>query len=40
MKDVTASVNGARMADSLLGMSFLQRLRVYQVDGDRLILRW
>lgn len=40
MKDVEASVNGAGMASSLLGMSFLSRLRGYQVDGDRLILRW
>jgi clan AA aspartic protease (TIGR02281 family) len=38
--DVEASVNGAPLAVSLLGMSFLRQLRGYEVDNDRLILRW
>ncbi len=38
-RDVRASVNGAPMATSLLGMSFLSRLSSYEVTGDRLTLR-
>ena len=38
--DVEASVNGAPLPVSLLGMSFLRRLRGYEVDDGRLILRW
>jgi aspartyl protease family protein len=38
--DVEASVNGAPLPVSLLGMSFLRRLRGYEVDNGRLILRW
>ena len=38
LNDVPASVNGAAMGRSLLGMSFLSRLSSYQVKGDRLIL--
>ena len=39
MYDVPAMVNGGEMAGSLLGLSFLDRLRSYEVRGDRLILR-
>lgn len=39
LRDLRASVNGADMAQSLLGMSFLDRLGGYEVRGDRLILR-
>jgi len=39
LDDVRASVNGAEMQRSLLGMSFLSRLGGYEVRGDRLILR-
>jgi clan AA aspartic protease (TIGR02281 family) len=35
-----ASVNGGPLPISLLGMSFLQRLRSYEVADGRLILRW
>ena len=37
--DVAASVNGAEMSESLLGMSFLSRLSGFEVSGDRLTLR-
>ena len=36
---VPASVNDSPMSDSLLGMSFLDRLSGYEVRGDSLILR-
>ncbi len=36
---VPASVNEAPMGSSLLGMSFLSRLRSYEVEGDSLTLR-
>ena len=39
VRDVRASVNGAPMAGSLLGMSFLDRLGGYDVRGARLTLR-
>lgn len=39
VRDVRASVNGAVMDRSLLGMSFLNRLRGFEVTGDRLILK-
>ncbi len=39
LDDVRASVNSADMNRSLLGMSFLNRLSGYSVDGDRLIMR-
>lgn len=39
LTDVKASVNGAPMGTSLLGMSFLGRLSAYEVTGDRLTLR-
>ncbi|MCF3628921.1 TIGR02281 family clan AA aspartic protease [Thalassospiraceae bacterium LMO-SO8] len=38
VRDVRASVNGADMKRSLLGMSFLGRLGGYRVDGDVLTL--
>lgn len=39
LADVAASVNGAEMSESLLGMSFLSRLSGLEVSGDRLTLR-
>jgi len=39
LADVAASVNGAVMSESLLGMSFLSRLSGFEVSGDRLTLR-
>jgi aspartyl protease family protein len=39
VRGVPAAVNGAPMRQSLLGMSFLQRLSSFEVAGDRLILR-
>jgi aspartyl protease family protein len=36
--NVTASVNGAEMDRSLLGMSFLNRLTSYEVRGNVLTL--
>lgn len=38
--DVDASVNASPLPLSLLGDSFLRRLRGYEVDDGRLILRW
>jgi aspartyl protease family protein len=38
LTDVRASVNPVGMGNSLLGMSFLGRLRAYSVSGDRLTL--
>ncbi|MCW9002853.1 MAG: TIGR02281 family clan AA aspartic protease [Rhodospirillales bacterium] len=38
LRDVRAHVNSAPMAQSLLGMSFLNMLSGYRVDGDTLIL--
>ena len=37
--NVRASVNGADMVTSLLGMSFLSRIGGYEVVGDRLTLK-
>ncbi len=39
IENVRASVNGAAMGRSLLGMSFLNRLSGYEVRDDRMILR-
>ena len=39
VRDVRASVNGAAMKRSLLGMSFLSRLSGYEVSGGRLVLK-
>jgi len=39
MADVRASVNGAPMRRSLLGMSFLSRLKGYDVSRETMILR-
>jgi aspartyl protease family protein len=38
--DLDASVNAAPLPVSLLGMSFLERLRGYRVEDHRLILEW
>jgi aspartyl protease family protein len=38
--DLPASVNEAPLGVSLLGMTFLKRLRGYEVEDDRLVLRW
>lgn len=38
--DLPASVNAAPLRVSLLGMTFLRELRGYEVENDRLILRW
>jgi aspartyl protease family protein len=38
LNDVEASVNGAAMEHSLLGMSFLKRFQSYNVQGDTLTL--
>ena len=39
LKNVRASVNGAPLNRSLLGMSFIGRLSSYSVSGDRLTLK-
>ena len=39
VRDVRASVNGAAMKRSLLGMSFLSRLSGYEVSRGRLVLK-
>ena len=39
-RDVPAMVNGAPMAVSLLGMSFLAGLPGWEAKGDRLLLYW
>jgi len=39
IRDVRASVNGAAMNSSLLGMSFLERLSGYEVRGNSLVLK-
>lgn len=39
-RDVAASVNDAPLSTSLLGISFLERLRSFEVRGDVMILRW
>jgi len=38
--NVPISINEAEMGSSLLGMSFLKRLRSYEVQDRRLYLRW
>lgn len=40
ISDLPASINGAPMPHSLLGMRFFNRLRGYQVDGETLTIRW
>ncbi len=40
LDDVRAAVIPKPMSMSLLGMSALERLDGYEVDGDRMILRW
>ena len=39
LRDVPASVNGAAMNRSLLGMSFLKRLKGFAISGDKLTLK-
>jgi len=38
LSHIPASVNGKWMSESLLGMSFLRRLKGYRVEGNRLVL--
>jgi aspartyl protease family protein len=38
--NVPVSINGAEMSSSLLGMTFLKRLKSYSFSGDKLVLRW
>ena len=40
LTDVPAVVNQAAMGSSLLGMSFLDRLRSYEVRDGVLVIRW
>ncbi len=40
LADMPASVNDAPMSSSLLGISFLERLRAYEVRGSVMLLRW
>ena len=40
LSDVPVSINQADMNTSLLGMSFLRRLRSFEFQGRRLFLRW
>jgi aspartyl protease family protein len=40
LREVEASVNEQPIGISLLGMSFLNRLDGYRVEGDKLILDW
>jgi aspartyl protease family protein len=37
-RDVRAVVNGGRMDDSLLGMTYLDRFRSFNVEGDTMLL--
>jgi len=40
LEDIAASVNEAPMHESLLGMTFFERLERYEVNGDVLTLYW
>ncbi|NJO37578.1 MAG: TIGR02281 family clan AA aspartic protease, partial [Rhizobiales bacterium] len=40
LDDLEAFVNEGDLAISLLGMSFLSHFESYEVEGDRLVLRW
>lgn len=40
VRDVAGAVNKRSMPYSLLGMTFLRRLRGYEVRGTRLVMRW
>jgi aspartyl protease family protein len=40
LSDAPVSINQADMGTSLLGMSFLRRLRSFEFQGRRLFLRW
>jgi aspartyl protease family protein len=39
-KDVSVSINDANMRTSLLGMSFLRRLKSFGFENHQLVLRW
>ncbi|MDH3668832.1 MAG: TIGR02281 family clan AA aspartic protease [Paracoccaceae bacterium] len=38
-RDVRAVVNGGQLSDSLLGMSYLERFRSFEIEADRMTLR-
>jgi aspartyl protease family protein len=38
--NVPVSINGAKMRNSLLGMSFLERMKSFEFRGRKLYLRW
>ncbi|MBF0193668.1 MAG: TIGR02281 family clan AA aspartic protease [Magnetococcales bacterium] len=40
MNNLPASINGAEMQTSLLGMRFFNRLKSYQVEGEVLTINW
>jgi aspartyl protease family protein len=40
LSDMPVSINEAAMPESLLGMSFLRRLRSFEFEGRQLVLRW
>ena len=40
LSNVQASVNQADMGESLLGMSFLNRMASFEIQGQKLFLRW
>jgi aspartyl protease family protein len=40
LSEVAVSINETPMSESLLGMSFLRRLKSFEVQGRRLYLRW
>lgn len=40
LKDVRASVNEAKMRESLLGMTFFRRLKSYEVKNNTLTFYW
>jgi len=40
MQDFNASVNEGELDNSLLGMSFLSRLKSYNFAGNQLVLRF
>lgn len=40
LSHVPVAINGAEMGSSLLGMTFLKRLKSYSFSGGKLILRW
>jgi aspartyl protease family protein len=40
LQNIRASINGATMSNSLLGMTFFNRLQGYEVKEDKLTLHW